>query len=92
VVVVNTARGGIIDEIALAGALQSGHVLAAGLDVFEKEPPAPDNPLLALPNVVLTPHIAAGTGDAMRQKMAAIFANLRRFFSGEPLANRVTFP
>lgn len=92
VIVVNTARGGIIDEIALAEALTSGHVLAAALDVFEKEPPAPDNPLLALPNVIVTPHISAGTRDAMQQKLAAIFANLRRFFRGEKLANQVTFP
>lgn len=91
-IVVNTARGGIIDEAALFDALQSGHVLAAGLDVFEHEPPSPDNPLLGLPNVVLTPHISAGTRDAMRQKMDAVFANLRRFFSGEPMRNQVTFP
>ena len=67
-------------------------MLAAALDVFEKEPPAPDNPLLALPNVIVTPHISAGTRDAMQQKLAAIFANLRRFFRGEKLANQVTFP
>lgn len=90
-IVVNTARGGIVDEAALAEALRCGHVLAAGLDVFETEPPGPDNPLFALPNVVLTPHISAGTRDAMRQKMEALFDNLRRFFRTGELANRVRF-
>lgn len=91
-IVVNTARGGIIDEAALAEALASGHVLAAGLDVFEHEPPGPGNPLLAMDNVVLSPHISAGTRDAMRQKMDAVFANLERFFSGGRLANQVVLP
>ena len=91
-IVVNTARGGIVDEAALADALRSGQVLAAGLDVFEQEPPGPDNPLLDLPNVVLTPHISAGTADAMQEKMSALFDNLRRFFASGELDNRVTFP
>ena len=89
-ILVNTARGGIVDENALADALASGHVLAAGL-VVEHEPLDPDSPLRTMSNVILTPHISAGTRDAMRQKMMAIFANLRRFFADGQLENRVTF-
>ena len=91
-IIVNTARGGLIDEAALVEALKSGHVLAAGLDVFESEPPPPGHPLLTLPNVVLTPHISAGTRDAMRQKMQAIFDNIEMFFTTGDLKNRVVFP
>lgn len=88
-ILINTARGGLVDDHALAAALADGRLLAAGLDVFECEPPRPDHPLMRLPNVVMTPHIAAGTGDAMSQKMKALFENLRRFERGEPLKNRV---
>ncbi|HZQ10503.1 MAG TPA: NAD(P)-dependent oxidoreductase, partial [Anaerolineae bacterium] len=55
----NTSRGAVIDESALIRALTEGWIAAAGLDVLEQEPPRPDNPLLKLDNVVLTPHIAA---------------------------------
>jgi D-3-phosphoglycerate dehydrogenase len=62
--VVNCARGGIINEEALADALRSGHVAGAALDVFVQEPPPPDHPLLKLPNVVVTPHLGASTVEA----------------------------
>ncbi|MEO5700131.1 MAG: 2-hydroxyacid dehydrogenase [Casimicrobiaceae bacterium] len=88
-ILVNTARGGIIDEDALAEALADGRVGAAGLDVFAQEPPDPTHPLFQLANVVVTPHISAGTRDAMTTKMRALFANVERFFRGEPLANEV---
>ncbi len=61
VVIVNTARGPIINEADLAVALESGHVGAAGLDVLEQEPPRPDNPLLGRDNVIITPHVASAT-------------------------------
>ncbi len=87
--IVNTARGGLIDEVALAEALADGRLGGAGLDVFEREPPPTSDPLLALRNVVVTPHISAGTRDALGVKMRALFANVQRFYAGEPLANRV---
>jgi phosphoglycerate dehydrogenase-like enzyme len=65
-VIVNTSRGGIIDEHALADALKAGQIGGAGIDVFEFEPPKPDNPLFSLPNVVLSPHVAGVTEASMK--------------------------
>jgi len=90
-ILINTARGGIVDEIALNAALESGHLLGAGLDVYEQEPVVPGNVLGQRPNVVLTPHIAAGTADALREKMATIGKNLARFRDGRPLLYEVQF-
>ena len=81
---INTARGGLIDETALERALESGHLAAAALDVFETEPMPAGHPLSRLKNVVLTPHIAAGTRDALQTKMRALFSNVQRFYRGEP--------
>ena len=64
-ILVNTARGGIVDEQALAEALEAGHLHAAGLDVFEQEPPLPDNPLLVRDDVVLSPHNAALSSNSL---------------------------
>jgi D-3-phosphoglycerate dehydrogenase len=61
---VNTSRGGLVDEAALAEALRDGEIGGAGLDVFEDEPPPPDHPLLGLPNVLLSPHVAGVTQEA----------------------------
>jgi phosphoglycerate dehydrogenase-like enzyme len=65
-VIVNTSRGGIIDEDALAAALEADAIGGAGIDVFEFEPPKPDNPLFALPNIVLGPHVAGVTEASMK--------------------------
>ncbi|MCS7017150.1 MAG: D-glycerate dehydrogenase [Gemmatales bacterium] len=84
-VFVNTARGPIVDERALAEALQKGYIFAAGLDVTDPEPPLPDNPLLKLPNCIIAPHIASAT-FATRNAMAEIAAdNLLAGLRGEPL-------
>ena len=72
-IVISTARGGLVDEAALAHALQSGQIRAAGLDVFVDEPPAADNPLLKLDNVLLTPHIA-GLTEECAIRMAEVSA------------------
>ena len=88
-IVINTARGTVIDEAALGRALKQGRIAGAGLDVFEEEPFRSDNPLAVMPNVVLTPHISAGTRDALKTKMRALFQNVERFFNGEALENQV---
>lgn len=87
--IINTSRGSVIDEAALIAALQAKRISGAGLDVFEIEPPSMDSPLMGMHNTVLTPHISAGTRDALATKMEAVFANLHRFFAGEPLENEV---
>lgn len=86
---INTSRGNLIDEAALYAALTGGQIAAAGLDVLAQEPPQTANPLLHLDNVLITPHISAGTADAFRAKMRAVFENLQRFASGAQPINVV---
>ena len=85
---INTGRGALIDEAALAEALREGRLAGAGLDVLETEPPAADNPLLAAPNCVITPHLAWATHSARRRLMAVATENLQAFLAGTP-KNRV---
>ena len=82
VVIVNAARGGIVDEAALAAALARGRVGAAGLDVFEHEPLAQGHPLAAFDNVILTPHIAGVTREAAERLALASVENVLNFFAG----------
>jgi len=89
VVFVNTARGGIVDEGALASALKSGHVGAAAVDAFEVEPIEETNPLLDAPNAMLTCHIAGVTTDCIKSMYREAAANCLRVMRGETPINRV---
>ncbi len=88
-VLVNTSRGGVIDEPALVDALREGGLAAAGLDVFTEEPVDPDNPLLRLDNVVVTPHVTWYTADTMRRYLIQAVDNCRRLHDGRDLVNVV---
>lgn len=84
VIIVNTARGEIIEEDALLAALRSGHVAAAGLDVHHHEPLPADHPLLALDNVLLTPHVAFNTPEATLALLDITVDNVVNYFRGDP--------
>jgi D-3-phosphoglycerate dehydrogenase len=84
-ILINTARGPIIDEMALVKALTNGHLAGAGLDVYAIEPVAADNPLLRLENVVLTPHMAAHTEDSLRAMSLVAEDVLRVLEGGAPV-------
>lgn len=88
-VLVNVARGKLIDEAALVDALLSGPIAGAALDVFEHEPLYPDSPLWAAPNVIITPHTSGFRADHWDAATALFAGNLRRFEAGEPLVNVV---
>jgi len=89
---VNTARGGIIDETALHAALTQGGIAGAGIDVFEKEPPAPDNPLLALDNVVTAPHMAGVTRESVDRMAITAVRNVLSVLDGKPIRENMINP
>jgi len=82
-ILVNTARGGVVDETALIASLREGRLAAAGLDVFEDEPPAPDNPLLSMDQAVLSPHIAGLTIECAERMAISSVQNVLDFFAGK---------
>ena len=86
---VNTARGGIIDEAALHTALVRGIIAGAGLDVFDREPTSPDNPLPHLPNVITAPHMAGVTVEAFDRMAVATVQNLLDVLDGKPNLDHV---
>jgi phosphoglycerate dehydrogenase-like enzyme len=88
-VLVNTARGGLVEEAALVEALTSGHLRAAGLDVLCKEPPQPDHSLLSLENVVVTPHVAWLTQETLARSFDIALENICRLRDGRDLLFRV---
>ena len=83
-VLVNTARGSLVDEAALAELLERGAIGGAGLDVLVAEPPPRDHPLLAAPHVVFTPHVGFHTAESSREMMRETLENLLAFARGEP--------
>lgn len=82
-ILINTARGELVDEEALYQALKKGSIAGAGLDVFDSEPPDPDHPLFSLKNIVLSPHIATGTRDSIIQKTRSACTNIQRVLDGK---------
>lgn len=89
VIIINVARGKLIDEAALTEALQEGYVKAAALDVYTSEPPAADNPLIGLPNVLHTPHLGASTAEAQRNVATQIVGQVLDCLRGVETRNAV---
>ncbi|GAA3705071.1 D-isomer specific 2-hydroxyacid dehydrogenase family protein [Gordonia hankookensis] len=88
--VVNVARGPLVDQSALVAALREGRIAGAALDVTDPEPPAPDDPLWSLPNVIITPHVANPSSGLTRTMAPWLAENIRRFLAGEELLAVVT--
>lgn len=91
-VIVNCARGEILELSALVDALKSGHLLAYAADVLDQEPPPADHPLLGLPNVIITPHIGSRTYESVQRQATCAVENLTRYLSGQkPIAQANEF-
>ena len=90
--IINCARGGIINEKDMYEALKSGRVAGAALDVFEKEPVEPDNPLLSLDNVICTPHLGAATEEAQENVAIAVAEQIADYLVRGTIRNAVNFP
>ena len=85
-ILINTARGPVVDSQALATALRAGRIAGAGLDVFDTEPPLPEEqPLRDCPNTVVTPHVAFATQESMVKRAVIVFDNVRQWLNGSPI-------
>lgn len=83
-VLVNISRGAIIEDVALIAALDNGRIAAAGLDVFRREPPPANDPLLSHPRIVVSPHVAWGTNEAVERLLNISIDNVEAYLRGEP--------
>jgi D-3-phosphoglycerate dehydrogenase len=90
--IVNTARGGIVNEQALHDILAAGKIAGAGVDVFEKEPASADHPLLKLPNIVVAPHLAGVTKEALERMSVAAVNNILSVLDGQPIKENAVNP
>ncbi len=89
---INTARGGIVDEAALHAALAAGKLAGAGIDTFDREPPLTDNPLLTLKNVIVSPHMAGNARESLDRKAVTVVRNLLSVLDGKPNREYVVNP
>ncbi len=91
-VIINVARGGVVDEAALAAALEAGTIAAAAVDVYSSEPPAQDNPLLTAPNIILTPHLGASTAEAQTRVAVEAAEQVREVLAGRSARYAINAP
>jgi D-3-phosphoglycerate dehydrogenase len=90
--VINVARGGVVDEAALAAALEAGTIAGAAVDVYSSEPPAEDNPLLTAPNIILTPHLGASTAEAQTRVAVEAAEQVREVLAGRSARYAINAP